>query len=126
MKKIIPMLVLTGSLYLLFQSFQPSQPPVADIPENVEEILVSSCYDCHTTGAKAKDAVKALDFKVWDEYRLTKQIALLGDISKILEEGKMPPKKYLEYNPEKKLSEEQIQEVVDWTKTESEKLMEGN
>ena len=126
MKKIIPMLVLTGSLYILFLSFQPSQPPVADIPENVEKILASTCYNCHTTGAKAEDAVKALDFKVWDEYRLSKQIALLGDISKVLEEGKMPPKKYIEYNPEKKLSEEQIQEVVDWTKAESEKLMEGN
>lgn len=120
------MLVVTGSMYLLFQSFQPEPVPVVEIPENVSKILVSTCYDCHTTGAKAEDAVKALDFKVWDEYRLTKHIAVLDDISKVMEEGKMPPKKYLEYNPEKKLSEEQRQVIGEWARKESARLMEGN
>jgi hypothetical protein len=51
---------------------------------------------------------------------------LLGDINKVMDEGKMPPKKYLEYKPEKKLSEEQRQVIGDWARKESEKLMEGN
>ena len=125
MKRIIPMLILTGGLFLLFQSFQSRHVPEAAFPDEVNELLVSACYNCHTTGAKAEDAVKALDFKEWDKYKLTKQVALLGDICKMLEEGKMPPKKYLEYNPDRKLSEAEKQLICDWTKNESQKLMEG-
>ena len=123
MKRMILMLALTGGLFLFFQSFQSDPVSEAEFPDEVSKLLVSACYDCHTTGAKAEDAVKALDFKEWDKYRLTKQVALLGDICKMLEEGKMPPKKYLEYKPDRKLSEAEKKMICDWTKKESEKLM---
>jgi hypothetical protein len=70
--------------------------------------------------------LKALDFEKWNEYRLTKQIGLLGDIGKMVEEGKMPPGKYLDNKPDRKLSEVQKKLLADWTKQEADKLMQGN
>lgn len=124
-KKIIPF-VLSGLILLLMQSFLKGERNSSPIPDDVEKVLSTSCYDCHTTGSNSKDAVKALDFKKWDQYRLTKKIGLLEDICKVIDENKMPPKKYLGYYPDKKLSVEQKELICGWTKNESEKLMEGN
>ena len=93
------------------------------IPEDVKEILSNSCYACHTTGAKAKDAVNALDFKKWNDYKSTKKIALLNDIEEVLDEDVMPPAKYLNRNPEKALSAEDKGIITEWIKTETDKLM---
>jgi hypothetical protein len=70
--------------------------------------------------------LKAVDFEQWDQYRLTKQIGLLGDIGKVLEEGKMPPGKYLDKNPDAKLSEAQQKLLSDWTRQEADKLMQAD
>ncbi|MCK4879297.1 MAG: heme-binding domain-containing protein [Bacteroidales bacterium] len=70
--------------------------------------------------------MKAVNFEQWDDYRLTKKIGLLGDICKVVDEGKMPPEKYLEHKPDRKMSEAQKKFLCDWTRQESEKLMQGN
>ena len=100
----------------------PSEPQT-DFPKKVETILTNSCYDCHTTGSKAEKAVKALDFKKWEEYKLTKKISLLTKICEVVEEAEMPPGKYLEQHPEKALSESDIKTICNWTQKESEKLI---
>ena len=117
---------MAGTLLLLVYSFTVLESPGAEIPDEVNQILEASCYDCHSTGSNSKDAVKALDFKAWDDYRLTKQIGLLENICKTVEENKMPPGKYLEFKPDRKLSDEQKAVICDWTSEASKKLMEGN
>jgi len=97
--------------------------PQADFPKKVSGILTNSCYDCHTTGANAEKAVEALDFKKWEEYKLTKKISLLTKICEVAEKGDMPPGKYLKQNPEKALSASDIKTICNWTKKESEKLI---
>ena len=126
MKKQIVLLLATGILFLFFQSFSPELPSESVFPDEITTILKSSCYDCHFTGSTSEKALKAVNFEQWDEYRLTKQIGLLGDIGKVVEEGKMPPGKYLENKPDAKLSEAQIKQLADWTRQESEKLMQEN
>ena len=103
-------------------SAQSSDPP-ADFPKKVSGILSNSCYDCHTTGAKAQKAVDALDFNKWEEYKLTKKISLLTKICEVVEKGDMPPGKYLKQNPEKALSASDVKTICNWTKKESEKLI---
>ena len=100
----------------------PSEPQ-ADFPKKVSGILTSSCYNCHTTGAKAEKAVETLDFKKWEEYKLTKKISLLTKICEIAGKGEMPPEKYLKQHPEKALSGSDIKTICNWTKKESEKLI---
>ena len=94
-----------------------------DFPKKVTGILTNSCYDCHTTGSKAEKALEALDFKKWEEYKLTKKISLLTKICEVAEKGEMPPGKHLKQNPEKALSASDIKTICNWTKKESEKLI---
>ncbi len=94
-----------------------------DFPEDVVKVLQNSCYACHTTDAKAPDAKAAMDFQMWDEYKLTKKISLLNRIGEVMEEGAMPPKKFLGYYPDKALSGEQVELIKGWTDKETEKLM---
>ena len=93
------------------------------IPDDVEKILSNSCYACHVTGAKPKFAVKALDFKIWNEYKAPKKVGLLNNIKEVVTKDKMPPSRFLKKNPDKALSEENKKMIVDWTKKETEKLM---
>ena len=126
MKKQLILLLVIGVLFISFQSFSPELPSEGVFPDEITTILKKSCYDCHTTSNGSEKALKALDFEQWDQYRLTKQIGLLGDIGKVVEEGKMPPGKYLENKPDRKLTESQIKTLSDWTKEEADKLMQAN
>lgn len=126
MKKQIVLFVATGILFIFFQSFSPEGPSESVIPDEITAILKTSCYDCHYTGASSEKALNAMNFAMWDNYRLTKQIGLLGDIGTVVEEKKMPPGKYLENKPDAALSDAQIKQLADWTRQESEKLMQAD
>lgn len=125
MKRSIILVVMAGGIFLLFQAFNLNREPQGEIPEEVISILQSSCFDCHTSGSRNKDAREALNFETWDDLRATKKIGSLGKINEMVEENKMPPAKYLEYNPEKKLTEAQKKLILDWATEESSVLMEG-
>lgn len=126
MKKQLVLFVAIGILFLFFQSFSPEQPIEGVFPDEITSILKASCYDCHFTGASSDKALKAINFDDWDEYRTTKQIGILSDIGEVVEEGKMPPGKYLENKPEAKLTDKQKKLLAEWTQQEAEKLMQGN
>jgi hypothetical protein len=126
MKKQLVLILAIGVLFLFVQSFSPDAPQEPVFPEEITSILKTSCYDCHFTGSSADKALKAVNFDTWDDYRTTKQIGLLADISKVVEEQKMPPGKYLEKKPEAKLSEKHMKLLTEWTDKEAEKLMQGN
>lgn len=126
MKKRIALIVIAGGLFILFQASRPDPNLIPQIPEEVNTILVASCYDCHTTGAKSEDALKAVNFSEWEEYRVSKKVAVLGDIAKVVEKDKMPPGKWVDRNPDKKLSETQKKLITDWAREASEKLLGAN
>ena len=92
-------------------------------PEDVSQILMNSCYGCHSADAKNEDSKQALNFSKWDEYKLTKKISLLSDIDEDLKEGVMPPEKIIKKYPEIALTEDQVSLLREWTKKETEKLM---
>ena len=50
-------------------------------------------------------------------------IATLEKINEMAGEGKMPPEKFLEQRPEKKLSEEEQELLVMWTEEASNALL---
>jgi uncharacterized membrane protein len=126
MKKRIAMIVLAGGLFILFQANSPKSELVSPIPEEVSTLLESKCYGCHTTGAKSEDALKAVNFTEFESYRVSKKVAVLGDIYSVAEKGKMPPEKYLKNNPDKKLTDAEKKVIGDWTKEASDKLLGEN
>jgi len=117
--------ILTGILLVLAFTLMSSMniKKADDIPDEVEKILDNTCYGCHTTGAKAEKAVNALDFKKWDQLKPTKKVGALNDIKEVLEEGAMPPEKFLNRYPEKALKEEDKETILKWVKKETAKLM---
>jgi hypothetical protein len=126
MKNKAILILIAGGFFFLLQSFFSNRKAASDIPEEVNTVLVSSCFDCHSSVGKNEDAKKALNFEQWDDYRLTKKIGLLGDITKVIEKDKMPPGKYLEFNPDKKLTDTQKELILNWAEETSASLMEGN
>jgi len=126
MKKQIVYIASAGIIFLFFQSFLSGSLKRQEIPDEIGTILKTSCYNCHSTGSRAEKALDKINFDDWDDYKLIKKIELLGDIGKVLEEGKMPPEKFLERNPDAKLSEDQSNLLIDWTKKEADMLMQGN
>lgn len=116
-------------IFVAAQDFTTETTPATDEielgwPDDVMALLENSCYDCHTKDASNIKSKGALNFSKWEDYKLTKKIGKLNDISESVKEKKMPPKKYLDKFPEKALSDEEIGVVTNWANAEAEKLME--
>ena len=126
MRKAYILIVLAGTACLLLLAFSTRTTPAPGIPQNVEEVLKTSCFDCHSHDAKSKKGKLALNFEKWEEYKVTKRIGKLDDICELISEGKMPPEKYLKSKPEAALSDAQKKMLCEWTKQESANLMEGD
>ncbi len=98
--------------------------PTPGFPEEVMEIVVHSCYDCHTGESENQKAKDALDLLKWNEYKTAKKVQLLNKMHEVLSEEDMPPEKYLNSNPEEKLSKEQLKTITKWTEEETDKMLE--
>lgn len=94
-----------------------------DIPENVKSVLDNKCFGCHNTDSRADKAKEKLLLDKLGDLSKAKMIATLEKINEMAGEGKMPPEKFLEQRPEKKLSEEEQKLLVMWTEEASNSLL---
>ncbi len=87
-----------------------------EIPAEVKAVLDNKCTGCHSNDAKGGKSKMKMNFDKFTngEYSTGKTISKLGKITKQLDKGKMPPKKYLDKYPDKKLTEEENQLLVNW------------
>ena len=95
-----------------------------EMPENVKSIVDNKCYGCHSAEGKSDKAKKAL---MWDDLSSlskVKQISKLDDISEAVEGGEMPPAKFLENFPDKKLTEEESKVLMEWANSSANKILE--
>jgi hypothetical protein len=110
-----------------------------DAPDNVKEIVVNSCYDCHSNQtdwpfysmvapvswfvvSDVNDARKKVNFSEWLLQPEEKQQKIKEEMIEEIEDGEMPLPKYLIMHPLAELSDEQMQVLKDWattTKTDS-------
>jgi hypothetical protein len=133
MKKLAPVILVVFALFALIFSFSKleSKPtentsqeiPQSNIPDDVDQMLQTSCYDCHIASASNLKAKTKLNFSKWEDYSDAKKVGKLENIIDEVTEGKMPPKRYLEKNPAAELDKEQIDAIVKWATDESNKLM---
>ena len=126
MKNLIVSLAVSGILLLVFQSFLFNPTASSEPPTDAKEIIETSCYTCHSNESSSQKAIDALNFDQWEGYKKTKKISKLESICEVVSEGKMPPEKYLNKNPDKALSDEQKKILCNWTDESSTKLIEGN
>jgi hypothetical protein len=111
-----------------------TNPPVeSDLgaPADVREILVRSCYDCHshetnwpwyawvapTSWLVAYDVGEArseLNFSKWKSYPRSERGELLLDMLDEIDEGEMPLWPYLLLHPEVRISPAERETLGDW------------
>jgi hypothetical protein len=93
------------------------------IPADVKAVVDNKCYSCHSKDGHSVEAKQDL---LWDSiplYTKARQIAVLDDISKVLEKGKMPPEKMIQMHPEAALSKEQVALIKNWAETTADDLL---
>ncbi len=110
---------------MVFATDKPTKISVNDVPEDVQAIIKKSCFGCHNTNSKNEDAKEELDFKKLDKLSVMKQIRAYKHIAETVEESEMPPKKFIERNADRKLTEEEKQVLIAWAKKEAETLLKS-
>lgn len=114
-----------------------TNPPISkeiDAPDSVKNILVESCYDCHSNKTQwpwynkiapiswliMKDVTNgraAMNFTEWENYEIIEQ-DMKEMILDAVREGRMPPMVYRLGHPSAKLTEEEILIIEKWVKGE--------
>ena len=95
--------------------------------QQVNAILESSCYECHSTGGSApwyaavsptylsaNSARGVLNFSDWQTYDAQKRTDELKSIAQSVSGGSMPPGDYTALDHSARLSEEQKQVLLTW------------
>lgn len=144
MKKIIKKILFIGFIiFLLMQLYQPAQnigfeqdintnfTEVYNVPKNVEIILRTSCYDCHSNKTSypwysyiqparffmeshIKEGKENLNFNEWGNYSDRKQNNKLDRIVKQIKSNEMPLTSYTLMHKKATLTATQKREVLDW------------
>lgn len=109
------------------------------VPENIESILRSSCYDCHSNETVypwysyvapisflvSKDTRKGrkhLNFSEWQSLSKPDKAEALDELVEEVESGEMPMKIYPVTHPDARLTDEQRQELINWADDLADKL----
>lgn len=109
------------------------------VPRNIENILLISCYDCHSNTTiyqwydliqparilvemHIKGAKQNLNFDEWGSYSKRKQETKLDRIIKQIKADEMPIVTYTFMHRNAKLSDFQKKELIDWISKMKEKF----
>ena len=121
MKKILLLSVLALACVLFIHGVSEREEPAAThftaaaLPDDVKAVVDKKCYGCHNANSKNEKAKAKLDWDALDNMKKSKRKAAMGKVSEMLEEGKMPPKKFLESKPEAALTEAELATLVAWS-----------
>ena len=144
MKRIIKKILFIGLIiFLLIQLYQPARnisfeqditgnfTKVYNVPKNVEIILRTSCYDCHSNNTyypwysyiqparffmerHIKEGKEELNFNEFGNYSKRRQNSKLKAISKEIESNEMPLSSYTLIHKNAILTASQKKKVLDW------------
>ncbi|PWA05016.1 heme-binding domain-containing protein [Flavobacterium psychrotolerans] len=147
MNSIIKRIAVIGLiLFLLIQLYQPARnlgyeqdltanfTKVYTVPKNVETILRTSCYDCHSNNTNypwysniqparffmeshIKEGKENLNFNEWGNYSSRKQNNKLDRIAKQIKSNEMPLASYTLIHKNAILTPTQKVEVINWINT---------
>jgi len=101
------------------------------VPEDVQNILKTSCYDCHSNNtvypwyaevqpvawwlnSHIQDGKKDLNFSEFASYRIRRQYKKLEEVNELVKKDEMPLDSYLWIHKNAKLSEQQKLTLANW------------
>lgn len=119
MKKLLllPAIALVG-LFFVQAIPQPAAEPDPQegwMPANVKAVVDQKCYGCHNANSKNDKGKAKLDWDATGKMKKAKRLATMDKIAEVLEKGEMPPKKFLEFKPEAKLSDSDLATLKEWS-----------
>lgn len=114
---------------------------VTDVPAEIETILRTSCYDCHSNQTNypwyahvapvswlvkrdTKEGREHLNFSQWNSLEKADKAEAYYEIAEEVGDGEMPMRIYPIMHAEARLSDEQRQAIVSWAEAAAEKLYE--
>lgn len=121
--------VLIIAVVCLFTAFSvnatviPTDSKAPAMPDNVKAVIEKSCFGCHNADSKNDKAKEKLDFKAFDSLSKPKMIHAIKEIEETVAENEMPPAKFLERFPDKKLTDAEKKILLDWASSEAKALM---
>jgi hypothetical protein len=133
---LLPLLCLVGATVAAVSGCSSSQPnltPPAAVTSDpgVGRILAESCYHCHSSEGAGEWYAKlqpsrwfgnpgldALNFSAWGTYDAQRRKDAIRQIAAVVHAGTMPPKGYLLFHPQARLSAEQKEAIARWAATE--------
>lgn len=100
---------------------EKSQVYKVEMSDEVDKVLENSCIGCHNTDSKNIKGKNKLNFDELKDGSLTKGKLLgkLGGIKKTLEEGTMPPEKFLKKYPDRALSDADSKLLIAWVNAQA-------
>ncbi|MBL0054706.1 MAG: heme-binding domain-containing protein [Chitinophagaceae bacterium] len=143
LKKILKRTLLVLLLaFIVIQFFRPAKNKAEGIsnnditklypvPQDVQDILKTSCYDCHSNNTvypwyaevqpvtwwldkHIQDGKKDLNFSEFAGYRLRRQYKKLEEINELVKKNEMPLDSYLWIHKNAKLSDAQKLTLANW------------
>lgn len=104
---------------------------VLEVPEEVQKVLRTSCYDCHSNNTTylwydnvqpvrwwvehhIKEGKRELNFSEFATYNTEKQLKKINDIGEVIDNDEMPLKAYTLMHKNAILSEAQKEMIVNW------------
>ncbi|MDD2973757.1 MAG: heme-binding domain-containing protein [Aliarcobacter cryaerophilus] len=131
-------LIICFAVFLLMQFIRPQKVEYSDdktyeivLPEDIKEIFVRACYDCHSNKINypwysnvapfswvvanhTNEGVNALNFSNWEKYTKTQKNEKLKAIYRTAHSS-MPLPAYTWAHIEAELSKEEREKIRDWT-----------
>ncbi len=107
---------------------------VYDVPDNVHQILIKKCYDCHSNNthypwyfnvqpigwwlaAHVHEGKEHLDFSSFRQYDKKKADHQLEELGEVVEDHSMPLKAYVLFHPQAEITEEDEKAIGAWLKS---------
>ncbi|WP_432221100.1 heme-binding domain-containing protein [Flavobacterium sp. TMP13] len=134
---LILVVVFVGIQFIPTKRNQSTSVPTTDFivvnaaPQNISNILQTSCYDCHSNNtyypwynkvqpaawfleSHIEEGKAELNFSEWDTYSDRRKKSKLKSIVSQIEDNEMPLSSYTILHQDAKLSPQQKTEVIEW------------
>ena len=127
MKKNLKILFLLLTSGFLLPAFVTSDAPTAAAPKfkmskKVNAVVESKCYGCHRPEVRGEKARQKLNWDELGNLPADQQLEKMKMIQAVLEKGAMPPAKFLENMPDKKLTDAESAMLKKWAAKSVKKL----
>ncbi|MGW8123458.1 heme-binding domain-containing protein [Roseivirga echinicomitans] len=103
-------------------AFSATESDEITFPENIQTIIEAKCMSCHKPDSRNTKAKEKLQWELVSKMSKKEQVSLIAELFEVIEEGKMPPAKSVERNPEIKLTEDETKALLAWLEVEEKRV----